>query len=181
VDGIERYRGALRAFGELVRAVRPQDWARPSPCPGWTAADVVGHVAGAQRTLLGMLGAPADGPDDPDGADPRASWLAVEERVLAALDSPGLADRRHPTPLGELTGAELLDMSVVEPLVHRWDLARAVGADDTVDEDLAARCLDIAHRYAAVLRAPGMYGPELDARPDAPAGARLLAFLGRRP
>jgi uncharacterized protein (TIGR03086 family) len=80
-----------------------------------------------------------------------------------------------------MSGADLLDMAVVEPLVHRWDLARAIGADDTVDEELAARCLEIARRYAAVLRGPGMYGPELDPPAGAPAAAALLAYLGRRP
>jgi uncharacterized protein (TIGR03086 family) len=97
------------------------------------------------------------------------------------LDDPSVAERRHPTPLGEMGGAELLDAAVVEPLVHRWDLARAVGADDAVDEELAAACLVVARRYAAALRGPGMYGPELAAPADAPAGPALLAYLGRRP
>ncbi|MCO1655407.1 TIGR03086 family metal-binding protein [Pseudonocardia humida] len=178
MDGVDRYRRALRSFGELVRAVPADGWARPSPCPGWSAADVVEHVAGAQRTLLSLLGADP-GRDGPSG--PRERWLDVEARVLAALDDPSVAGRRHATPLGEVSGVELADMSVVEPLVHRWDLARAVGADDAVDEELAAGCLAIARRFAAVLRGPGMYGPELAAPADASAGPALLAYLGRRP
>jgi uncharacterized protein (TIGR03086 family) len=180
MDGVDRYRRALRSFGELVRAVDAGAWGRPSPCPGWSAADVVEHMTGAQSTLLDLLGAAGPGAVRP-AAGPAAAWVDVEERVLAALDAPGLADRSFSTPLGAMSGAELLDTGVVEPLVHRWDLARAVGADDTVDEDLAAGCLRIARRHAAALRGPGMYGPLLDAGSGAPAGAQLLAFLGRRP
>jgi len=178
MDGVDRYRRALRSFGELVRAVPADGWARPSPCPGWSAADVVEHVVAAQRTLLQLLGAD---PGREAASDVRERWSDVEARVLVALDDPSVVGRRHATPLGEVGGAELLDACVVEPLVHRWDLARAVGADDAVDEELAAVCLAVARRYSAVLRGPGMYGPELAAPADAPAGPALLAYLGRRP
>jgi uncharacterized protein (TIGR03083 family) len=86
MDGIDRYRAALRGFGALVRAVPADGWSRPSPCPGWTAADVVDHVAGAQATLLALLG---EGPGPVEGRDVRERWLGVEARVLSALDGVG--------------------------------------------------------------------------------------------
>ncbi|WP_214406015.1 TIGR03086 family metal-binding protein [Pseudonocardia lacus] len=178
MDGIDRYRRALRGFGELVRAVPEDAWARPSPCPGWTAADVVEHVTGAQATLLALLG---EGSDPIDGPGIRERWLAAEARVLAALADPTVAGRRHDTPLGPMSSSDLLAASVVEPLVHGWDLARAIGVDDALDEELAAGCLDVARRHEAVLRGPGMYGPALDVPADAAAGRALLSFLGRRP
>jgi hypothetical protein len=78
--------------------------------------------------------------------------------------------------------ADLLALGVVEPLVHGWDLARAIGRDAELDDELAAGCLDVARRHEAVLRGPGMYGPALDDVPVAgSAGRALLAYLGRRP
>jgi uncharacterized protein (TIGR03086 family) len=177
-SGVDRYRTALRGFGETVRRARPDRWDRPSPCPGWTARDVLDHVIGAQGALLGMLG---DDRPLPAPTDPVLAWAAVEDRVLAAIAAPDLPQRRIGTPAGDLDGDHLLDMGVVEPLVHGWDLARAVGEDAVLDEDLAARCLEIARQYEPALRAPGMYGPARPA-PDGPgAGPALLGYLGRDP
>lgn len=169
MTGVDHYRTALRDFGDTVRRVRPEQRDNPSPCPGWTARDVVEHVIGAQRTLLAILGA------EPTGT----RWDEVDAQVTAALADSGLATRTLATPAGELDGSALLDMSVVEPLVHGWDLARALGEHPVLDEEAAARCLAIARRYEAALRGPGMYGPPRAPRPAATAGQGLLAFLGR--
>ncbi len=176
-NGIERYRTALRAFGDVVARVPDERWAAPSPCPGWTARDVVEHMTGAQRALLALLGVEAG----PAPEDLRAAWTAVEATVLTTLDDPALPHRPVPTPVGVLDGSELLDMSVVEPLVHRWDLATAVGVEATLDDTLAARCLEVARRYERALRAPGMYGPARPAPDGARPGQQLLAYLGRDP
>jgi uncharacterized protein (TIGR03086 family) len=175
-SGVDRYRAALRGFGETVRRAGPDRWERPSPCPGWTARNVLDHVIGGQGALLGMLG---DDRPLPALPDPVPAWAAVEERVLAAIADPDLPQRRISTPAGELDGDHLLDMGVVEPLVHGWDLARAIGEDAALDEDLAARCLEIARQYEPALRAPGMYGPARPASDAAGAGPTLLAYLGR--
>lgn len=167
--GIDGYRDALRTLCDTVRRVRPEQWDNPSPCPGWTAHDVVEHVIGAQRSLLAMLGEESAARE----------WDEIEAEVVGALLDPDLANRTIATPMGDLDGSDLLDMSVVEPLVHGWDLARALGEDPSLDEEAAARCLDIARRYEAVLRGPGMYGPARDDAGAASAGQALLAFLGR--
>lgn len=39
--------GELDAFVELIRALDPEEWSRPTDCAGWTVRDVVAHVAGA--------------------------------------------------------------------------------------------------------------------------------------
>ena len=107
------------------------------------------------------------------------AWNDVRESTLAALADPAVPSRMITTPLGELDGSFLLDVSVVEPLVHGWDLARAIGVDATLDDELAARCLEIAEQYGFALRGPGMYGAAQPVPEDASTGERLLAFLGR--
>lgn len=177
MTGIDRYRSALDTFGGLVRRVDEGQWDAPSPCPGWAARDVVEHMTGAHRTLLTMLGArPADAP-----SGTREGWEATEAAVRAALDDPELPDRELPGPTGPLTGSELLDLSLAEALVHGWDLATAIGADTTLDAELATRALALARQFEPMLRAPGMYGPAVDPPAGADVGEQLLAYLGRDP
>jgi uncharacterized protein (TIGR03083 family) len=45
-DGFVR---ALDGFEAMVAGVPPGCWDAPSPCEGWCAADVAGHVIGALR------------------------------------------------------------------------------------------------------------------------------------
>jgi uncharacterized protein (TIGR03083 family) len=52
---VSRCRAALIAFGDLVRAVRPDQWNRPSPCPDRTARDVLDHVVSGQEVLLSVV------------------------------------------------------------------------------------------------------------------------------
>lgn len=41
--------GELAAFLDLLRALEPQDWGRPTDCTGWSVRDVVAHVTGAME------------------------------------------------------------------------------------------------------------------------------------
>ena len=40
----EQFRRPAGIFADRVRAVPDDAWSRPSPCDGWTARDVVGHM-----------------------------------------------------------------------------------------------------------------------------------------
>jgi uncharacterized protein (TIGR03083 family) len=61
LDGFVR---ALDSFEAVVAGVPPGRWDAPSPCEGWCAADVAGHVIGALRAIE----ARATGRQDADSA-----------------------------------------------------------------------------------------------------------------
>src|SRR6266704_5169131 len=84
---------ALAAFDARVRATQAaQAWTEPSPCPGWTAADVVMHVTGNVRTFVATV--PADaGERQPLAQDDDLvrGWeraRAVALQVLRACEDP---------------------------------------------------------------------------------------------
>ena len=66
-----------------------------------------------------------------------------------------------------------------DTLIHTWDLARATGQDDRLDEEAAERALDFLTPIDDAIRGPGGFAPKLKAPPGADARARLLAFTGR--
>jgi hypothetical protein len=65
--------------------------------------------------------------------------------------------------------------------MHRWDLARATGQDETLDRDKCAVMLEGMLPMDEVLRQSGQYGPRVDVPDDADVQTRLLAFIGRTP
>ena len=65
-------------------------------------------------------------------------------------------------------------------VVHRWDLARATGGDDTVDPADAQRVLDGVSAFGPALYGPGVCADAVTVAPDADLTTRMLAVVGRR-
>ena len=64
-------------------------------------------------------------------------------------------------------------------LIHGWDLARGVGGDDVLADDLVQWALDYTAPLVDVFAASGLYGTPLSVATTASAQTRLLAVLGR--
>jgi uncharacterized protein (TIGR03083 family) len=87
--------------GQLARVMlglAPEEFARPSPCPLWTVAGLLGHVATAVGRLPGMLA---------DPAPPRAEVSAAGYYRADARFSPGTNEDRVAT--GTLRAAAAAD------------------------------------------------------------------------
>jgi uncharacterized protein (TIGR03086 family) len=182
----ERYRRRADAFEATVAAVA--DWSRPSPCAEWDARAVVGHIVDMHRVMLRPYGrTPAAAPSVAD--DPLAAFTAARREVEAILDDPELAAQRTESPAGTMAGADMVDQVVSEDLVlHRWDLARATGQDDTMDADELSRMWPGLQEIPDVMRVPGafgpgvvVFGPVVGVPADAPLQDRALGLLGRDP
>src|SRR3954454_23335985 len=178
---IERYERITGQFTDRVRAVPADAWDDPSPCEGWVARDVVGHLT---EWIPGFLGAQGvDFPPVPSVADdPVAAWETVQSTVAGALADPTLAAIPVSTPFSTQSLAETVDMIVTgDVFTHTWDLARATGQDDTLDPDQLQRMVRaMGEMPEEALRADGMFGPALDVADDADDQTKFLAYVGRR-
>jgi uncharacterized protein (TIGR03086 family) len=179
----EEHRRVAGAFTVTVEAVPADAWDLPAPVEGWVARDVVGHLVewlpaflegGAGITL--PAGPSAD--DDPVGA-----WRNQTDAVQALLDDPVCAGREHDLPhIGRMTLGQAIDMIYTgDVFLHRWDLARATGQDETLDPEKCAAMLEGMVPMDDVLRQSGQYGPRVEVADDADVQTRLLAFIGRTP
>jgi uncharacterized protein (TIGR03086 family) len=65
--------------------------------------------------------------------------------------------------------------------LHRWDLARATGQDETLDPDKCAEMLEGMLPMDDALRQSGHFGPRVEVPDDADVQTKLLAFIGRTP
>ncbi|WP_433471742.1 TIGR03086 family metal-binding protein [Spirillospora sp. CA-142024] len=182
----EQFVRALDGF-EAVLAAAPADrWLSPSPCEGWAAIDVAGHVTAGLLVVEMRAAGRMLSQDDPDwrevaGEDPMASWREVRTRMTAEL-TPEALDRQVELALGlRITLRDWLEQYPLELLVHTWDLAQATGQSVVLDADLVGPALETARRMAPHGREAGMVGPEVAVSGDADDQARLLALFGRSP
>ncbi|WP_321572573.1 TIGR03086 family metal-binding protein [Parafrankia colletiae] len=179
----DRLRQAVDVFGGRLDAADPAALAGLSPCEGWTGADVVAHVA---RNLLGFSEALRGGDyrvaETPAGLDPHRAWVLARDRALtdlAAFEARGIPDTQ--VRVGqEMVSVEFLLVALVRDVtIHAWDLARAVGGDDRLPDDLVGAVLADMPAITEQMRASGRYGHIIPMPQEAGAQERMLALAGR--
>jgi uncharacterized protein (TIGR03086 family) len=177
----ERYERVTARFTDRVRGVPAGAWDNPSPCEGWTARDVVGHLTEWIPGFFGPQGV-AFPPVPSVQDDPVAAWVTVQQAIAAALADPATAGRPVETPFSTQSLADTVDMIVTgDVFTHTWDLARATGQDETLDPDQLQRMVAaIGAMPEEAMRADGMFGPPIDVPADVDHQTRFLAYVGRR-
>lgn len=179
-DIAARYARTSEAFADTVAAVPTDRWDASTPCDDWTAIDLVGHVVDSHGQFLGFVDRALD-PMPPVGKDPVAAFAVARTQVLADLQDPGRAGETYDGYFGTRTFAWAVDRFLsFDLVVHRWDLARATGLDEAIPPDEHARIEAAVAAWGDTARAPGVFGPEVEAPPDADPRTRVLALLGRR-
>lgn len=178
-DIADRFRRVAAGFTARVEAVPDDRWSSPSPCEGWTARDVVGHVAEGAGIFLGLVDRkPPEGPSAED--DPIGCWTVARDAVQNGLDDPAVAGLEYEGDLGKKTFAEAVDRFYAnDVMLHTWDLARAAGLDERLDPAEVHRVFQEMEPFDEMLRGSGSFGPRVDPPEDADEQARLLAFIGR--
>ena len=177
------HRRIAAAFTATVEGTEAAAWDNPAPPEGWVARDVVRHlVEWFPAFLQGSAGiALRAGPSVDD--DPLGAWRTQTDAVQALLDDPATAEHEHALPhLGTMSLGAAIDMIYTpDVFLHRWDLARATGQDETLDPVRCAAMLEAMEPMDEALRSSGHYGPRVEVPQDADAQTKLLAFIGRNP
>ena len=125
------------------------------------------HVIGFHDVLLlRPMGLKPDRPRD----DPPRRW----ELTYRALENA------FELEIGPDAAAVLPNVTR-DVLVHTWDLARAVGADDRLDVQWCESFYAALPSDPAALSASGMFGASVAVGDQTDAQSKLLARLGRNP
>ncbi|MGJ6968880.1 TIGR03086 family metal-binding protein [Streptosporangium sp. G11] len=189
IDIPEAYRRALDDFGALVHRIGPEQWENPTPCVDWDVRALVNHVVGenlwAPVLLAGGSAAEVGDAFEGDllGDDPIKAFDTSAVPAIQAATGVRALDRLVHLPFGDVSGREYVTELFADALIHTWDLARAIGADERLDPELVEACSDWfsdaepGHRQAATIGEPGEPREEPS---GTDAQARLLASWGRR-
>jgi uncharacterized protein (TIGR03083 family) len=152
-------------FLELLRALRPEDWGKPTECPGWDVRAMAAHALGMVEMAASIRegrrqlklarqrgGVPIDAltalqVDERAGMTPAQITDRFAARAAKAARgrrrTPGVF-RRRPMPVRQQVGDHeeawtvgyLVDVILTrDPWMHRADIARATGAAHVLTAD----------------------------------------------
>jgi uncharacterized protein (TIGR03086 family) len=176
-----RHRLIADDFARRVRGT--EDWSAAAPVSGWAARDVVVHlvewlpgfVAGGSEVRLPAAPSPVERPS--------AAWEAHQRAVQQILDDPATCDAEFTNPhTGSMRLGEAIDRFYTSDVfMHTWDLARATGQDDGLDQELCSVLLTGMEPIEDLIRGSGQFGVRVVVPEDADAQTRLIGFIGRDP
>jgi uncharacterized protein (TIGR03086 family) len=182
-DAAQNHKDAAAGFSQRVHSADASTWDAASPVEGWRARDVVGHLVtwlpgfleGGSEVRLAATPSAED--------DPVAAWDQHVAHVQELLDDPATDDLVYESPMfGAMPLAQAIDQFyTTDVFMHTWDLARATGQDDSLDE---AKCRAIYEGMLPMddlLRSSGQFGPKVEVSDEASYQDKLIGFIGRQP
>lgn len=185
MDTLSALRTELAEAGALVSRVKPAQMAGTTPCTEYDTRTLINHMIGANYFFSESAkgNKPQFTAEIPDlaGQDPAGAYQQSAKGVLAAFEQPGALDRRFEQPGLEGPGAELIRIALAEVVLHRWDLARAIGESASIDAHVAEELLATGKASLTDNLRTGAFNPEVKVPDDAPVQDRLVAFFGRQP
>ncbi|WP_433242230.1 TIGR03086 family metal-binding protein [Streptosporangium sp. CA-135522] len=186
IDISEAYRRTLDGFGALVHRIGPRQWDNQTPCVDWDVRALVNHVVSENRwapeLLAGRTVSEVGDAFDGDllGDDPlKAFDISAVAAAQAASEEGALARVVH-LSFGDVPAGEYVNELFADALIHTWDLARAIGADERLDPELVEACAAWFADAEEGYRQAGVIGEPQQVDPDTDPQTRLLASWGRR-
>ncbi len=180
------FRRAAESFGQHVHAIADAQWHDPTPCTDWDVRTLVNHVTVEQLwvpplasgSTVADVGDRFDG--DQLGPDPVATWDAAVHASMAAFDAAGALEGIVELSAGPKPTSEYAWEMTTDALIHSWDLARGIGADETLDSELAELVYERTLPFAEHLQETGLFTKPVPVPDDASLPTKLLAIFGRR-
>ena len=184
-DQAALHQKAVEEFDARVRAVGDDQWELPTPCSDWNVRQLVNHLVYEDRwtvplmegSTIAAVGDRYEG--DLLGDDPKGAWAESCAEAVAAVQADGALERMVDLSSGPTPAGEYVSQLLADHLIHAWDLARAVGADERLDPELVEACAAWFTEMEPHYRAAGAVGERPETPPGADAQTTLLAAFGR--
>ena len=163
---------ALDQAGDVLAAVHADDLDKPTPCADWTVRDLANHVAAGPARFLQMT------------RGEEVDWSAapqVRDGAWAATFRAGGDDLIHHWHGQTEEKAGAAGWQTAEMAVHTWDLARSLGRDVALDDEVAQAALTFLQQALTDENRSPVFAPAVPVADDAPAYDRLAGFAGRVP
>lgn len=188
MEPVEALNASTSYFLSVLGQVREHQLTYATPCEDWDVAQLLGHVArGSDMAVALVKGAThaqavaafdsgaTGGSDD----DCRRALLEQRDALGAVAD---LGEIVH-HPMGDIPVRQLFDFRVGDLTLHGWDLAKALGVDQTMPDVLVDHVYGALSPLEALIADIGVFGqgPSGTVGSDAPTQVKLLDLTGRRP
>ncbi len=169
-DQIALWKSAAEAFDQRHQHVSAEHYGLPTTCADFDVAALIEHAVGTQVGIGAIFGSTANEGDD---------WKTARAGMDGALAVPGAADGTmdHPA-MGEIPRARMLAIATNDLLIHAWDLARALGIDDTLPEQNLQPAIDGVEAFPMPVREQ-LFGAPIEVDESASLQEMMLAVAGR--
>ena len=192
-DPVAQLERVTRRTKEVASGVTQIQSTNATPCSEWTVLDLLNHLIGGLEFTAGCI--IGDVPDirpneaessyigETDVAVLIGAYPVAVDRVLDIAAEPGVLERTAITPFGEMPVARIMMGTVLDQLVHCWDLARATGQDTTLDSEMVefAYGMLVSGGFADMGRQAGFVGPEISVPDDSSLQDKMIGYMGRQP
>ena len=176
----------------VMAGVRQSQIDDPTPCAQWTVHGLVNHlIGGLEFTAACIAGIPtsirpstsdSSQIDERDVGSLSRAYNAALSRLLELAAAPDALEQVATTPFGEMPVSQIFVGTVMDQLIHCWDLAKATGQDTTLDADLVEFAFPVLQSgFADLGREAGFVGPQQAIADDAGLQDQLIAYMGRQP
>jgi uncharacterized protein (TIGR03086 family) len=188
-DLLELFNRGLREFGTRVHRASAEQWTASTPCSEWDVRALVDHLIDEQLWVpplmsgheLGAAGSIVESTKRALDDDPVAAWETAALASSRAFGEPGALDREVALSRGATRATEYLTEMIFDLVVHSWDLGKAIGFTESLDDELVRFGLAGAEQLGGDLSASGVFDAPVQVSDDASAEERLVALTGRRP
>lgn len=182
----EAFARSTDEFDARVQRIRDDQWGLATPCSEWNVRDLVNHLVNEDRwapplfegKTIEDVGDALEG--DLLGDDPKTAWHDARAEAVAAVSAEDAMEKIVHVSFGDIPGSEYTMQLLADHVIHAWDLARAIGANETLDPDLVRMCHDVLAPQEQMLRRSGVYGDRVKVAEDADVQTKLLGLVGRR-
>lgn len=185
MDVLMAHRSGLRQFGDRVELIGKSQWHNPTPNTEWDVTDLVQHLVYEQlwvpRLFAGETIAQVGDAFEGDilGDDPQAAWRTSSAAARAAIEAPGALEMTVHLSFGEVPATEYVWQLTVDLVVHAWDLARAIRANEEMPNDIVSTTLEHARTVVDEWQGFGLLAPPIPVPGCTDDLTELLALLGR--
>jgi uncharacterized protein (TIGR03086 family) len=149
-------------FETLLDRVSEEELALTTPCDKWSVAELIWHVArGSDMTVLLVNGGSQTEAKDLMRTTVKPPVILERRRALRAqLESLTTADldatAHH--PVGDVTVRQMFDFRIMDVTLHAWDLARAIGADEQIQDELVEHVYGVLAPMESFIAQTGIFG-----------------------
>lgn len=173
---IARYFDTASRFSAVVDGAT--DWSSPSPCAGWTGADVLDHIVDTQRDFFAQRGR---GLGLRPAGEPAIRCYKHLDGVRGVVADDDLVTAEYDGYFGRTTLADTLaDFYGFDVIAHRWDLGRATSQPVSFSPDEMDALEKAIAGFGDALYSEGICARPVDVPADTSRQDGILVTLGRR-
>lgn len=181
------HRIAVEGLVANVERIGDDQWHLPTPNTEWDVRALVEHLVGGtvwvaplmRGETIAEIGDRFSG--DLVGDDPKGAFRRAAAGAMAAVDEPGAVGRTVDLSRGPAPAADYILERIADAGMHTFDLARALGLDETIDSRVVAYGRQLLAKVGDEWRRYGALGPVTPTEPGADEQTLFIAESGRTP